>query len=68
MKTVAPARTWRNVRKALEAEGWEVTYERMWRVRIRRGTHIEDGLAASLDEAFAEVREQAGLDNCEGCP
>jgi hypothetical protein len=68
MKRSAPVTPWRDVKQELEAEGWEVEFQRVWRARARRGTHIEDGLATDLDEAFAELRQLTRQDDCEGCP
>jgi hypothetical protein len=34
----------------------------------RREGHIEEGVGATLDEAFARLQEQALQDEVEGCP
>lgn len=68
MTASAPAGKWQHIKEELEAAGWAVTYERVWRARARRAGHIEDGLAGNLDEAFEELEQCTLLDNCEGCP
>ena len=64
-KTLAP---WQVIKRQLEDQGWEVEYEQVWLARGRREGHVEDGIAPTLDDAFAQLRQQTRLDDCEGCP
>jgi hypothetical protein len=52
----------------LENNGWDIELARVWRARARRGGHVEEGVGATREEAFEQLRQLASLDDCEGCP
>jgi hypothetical protein len=59
---------WARTARLMREAGWAVHWRLRWVAEGRREGHIEEGVGATLDEAFARLQEQALQDEVEGCP
>jgi hypothetical protein len=53
---------------ALEAEGWEVRCELIWRAVAVKGHDYEEATGADRAEALEQLSRLTGLDAVQGCP
>lgn len=60
------ARSFEEVKRKLEAEGWQVRTSLGWCVEARRGREREEALGRTRDEAFDELLRLTRLDDAGG--
>jgi hypothetical protein len=61
-------RDWKAALRALEAEGWKVRCELVWRASAVRGHDYEEASGRTKGAALAALSQLTGLDALEGCP
>lgn len=59
---------WVRTARLLRTAGWDVHWRLAWVAEGRRAGHIEEGVGASLDDAFRRLHELTLQDEVEGCP
>ena len=61
-------REWERVLHDLEDVGWKVKWNLTWIAEAKRGEHYERVSGMTLDEAFAELRENTHMATVPVCP
>jgi hypothetical protein len=61
-------REWEHILRDLEGKGWDVNWKLTWIAEAKRGEHFESVRGATLDEAFAELKEHTHMATIPVCP
>jgi hypothetical protein len=59
------ARTWKDVRHRLEAEGWSVECRLEWHAKARRAGDCEETTGPTCDEALDDLQQMTLLDKVQ---
>lgn len=59
---------WRDVQRALVADGWDACCRLMWVAEARRGRESEQGVGRTRNEAYGHLKELTTIDELSAVP